>query len=599
MIAGAALLGLIAASATGGDDFPVFVWCQDHAGSELPRPLLDAFGGVNIEGADSARWALEEGVEFYVGHAPGRNALHLQRDAKWYDEMWNEFYETRDTSRLVRTPCLNDPATWQHCAARLDKTLAARDGRHGRALSLGDEVGLTPWGDPLDLCASEHCAQRWTEWLTERGYAAEGEEYAATPSTDAVRLAYLEGETAPVHDWLDRRRFNQDLVLEFLSRLAARARSGNTPLALFGLTGQTAFGGVSIPRILPELDVVEAYSEGCARELLFTLRAEQEAWCTLFPAKGDADRGAHRLWEHWLRGGDGAIVWSDRELKRDSNYLARLSSAVSSVRAVHERFPGWRPGPSGIALVHDEDALAVAWLRDALSDGPTWPRRFAGYQAEHGTRERAVNSSLRLFEDCGVLPGALPLDEVSASTVQRFPVLACVHQVVVTRTDEAKLAAYLDAGGRLLLRGPFGLLGDRDQKDSKGAEARLAERFPGRVVRFKADLSEELDYNALRIPGRDARVAVMRIELAELMKLKHDWTIESEPAVPMLTAQQRLADGSLLCAAIPNLPTGKIPSLMLKLTTEERFEAVVPESAEVSGVQLAAGDAFVFLLRAN
>ena len=582
-----------------GDEFPVFVWCQDHAGSELPAPLLEAFGGVNIEGADSAHWALEHEVEFYVGHAPGREVLHLAREVPWYDAMWNEFYKTRDTSTLVRQPCLSSPSTWTATLATLDKTLAAREGQHGQALSLGDEVGLTPWGDPLDLCQSKSCTQRWNEWcltqdvqLSEKGW----------PSTDEVRLRYLDGETDTVHVWLARRRFHQEVVSDFLRKLAnhVRRRAPKVRIALFGLTGQTAFGGVSIPRMLPTLDVLEAYNEGCARELLYTLRDEQASWCTVFPAKGDSDRGAHRLWEHWLRGGDGAIIWSDRKLKENPRYLERLAETVSAIRAVRASFPDWRPQTAGVALLHDDDSTALAWLRDALSDGPTWPRRFAGYQTEHGTRELAVNSSLRLFEDCGLLPGALPLDQLDAAHATRFPLLVAVHQLVVTRDNEARLAAYLKAGGKLLLRGPFALLGDRADEDCKAAEARLTKRFPKSVVRLEADASGEFDYNASRVEQSDGRVAAMRAQCTALLNETREWRLTSTPSVPLLIAQQRMADGSLLCAVIPNLPTGPLASLELQLSTKREVERIFPTDDQPqshSQVRLAAGDAYVFVLR--
>lgn len=581
-----------------GENFPVFVWCQDHAGTELPAPLLEAFGGVNIEGADSARWALEEKVDFYVGHAPGRETLHLQRDVEWYDKMWSEFYRTRDTTRLVRMPCLSDPATWNSSRATLDKTLAARGGKHGHAVSLGDEVGLTPWGDPLDLCQSEACTERWVAWQRERGSVGSDEELAQWPTTDDVRLAYLDGATEPVAAWLERRRFHQDVVLGFLKRLAAHARNekASLPIALFGLTGQTAFGGVSIPSLLPHLDVVEAYNEGCARELLFSLRTSQTAWCTIFPAKGDSDRGAHRLWEHWLRGGDGAIVWSDRELQKEPRYLKRLAQAVHDVRAVHGSFPEWRPKPSRIALLHDSDSTALAWLRDALSDGATWPKRFAGYQAEHGTREVAVNGSLRLFEDCGFLPGAIPLNGLDAEAALQFPWLVAVHQLVVTEDGEARLVAFLEGGGKLLIRGPFGILGDH----AVGAEGRLRKRFPEQVTRLQTDDSGEFDYLGARVSARDGRVAAQRKELTELLDKTRDWSVTSTPQVPLLIAEQRLPDGSRLCAVLPNLPSGTIPAVELKLTAEAEVTRIFPNEelpGESSQVQLAPGNAYVFLLR--
>lgn len=591
------LVALLAALASRVPEFPVFVWCQDHAGRELPAELLEPFGGVNVEGADEAHWVVANDVPFYVGHAPGREVLHLDRSVEWYDRMWRAFFESRDTSKLIRQPCLSDPATLARAKAQLDRSLEARDGAYGQAVSLGDEVGLTPWGDPLDLCQSKHCTKRWVAWQKERGLDVD----ASWPATDAVRLAYADGDPSLIARWLNRRHFHQDIVLEFLEALAAhaRAKAPGAPIATFGLTGQTAFGGVSIARLLPTLDVLEAYHEGVARELLFTLRTDERAWCTLFPAAGDSDRGAHRLWQHWLRGGDGAIVWSDRELRKSKAYLERLGKAVADVRAVDAQFPSWRPETRGAAVLHDPDSIALAWLRDALSDGPTWPKRFQGHQAEHGTRERAVRGTLRLLEDCGFLPGTLPLDMIDAETVRRFPLLVAVHQLVLDADEEARLDAYLSAGGKLLLRGPFALYDGTANKSEETAEQRFLSAYPERVKRLATDRDAVFDYDAHRIGSRDARTGSLREELlmfSDPPNRAAEWQIDCSPKMPLLIAEQTLDDDRVLCVVQPNLPKGKLAVVQLTLETGLTPEWIHPPG-EANRIRLSPGDAAVFLLR--
>ena len=121
----------------------------------------------------------------------------------------------------------------------------------------------------------------------------------------------------------------------------------------------------------------------------------------VFPESGGPPAAAWQVWEHFLRGGDGLVLWSDRELSRDEGLRGWLADTVSEVRRVQRELGSWRPEPSGAAIVHSPDSIAVAWLEDALLDGPTWPNRLARYQREHGTRDRSLRAWLRLFEDVG------------------------------------------------------------------------------------------------------------------------------------------------------------------------------------------------------
>lgn len=287
------------ALARGWDDFPVLVWRQRHRGKELPAELLAPFDGINVERDDEAAWARERGVSFYVGHGPGRDDLHLDVDERWRAR-FDRWYETRDEALLVRDPCLTDPATLQRLETTLDRTLAARGGDHGLGVSLGDEVGLTPYGNPFDLCRSETCAALWRAYAEEHGWPLE------SPTTDEVRLALGEDDLSLVGPWLARRRFQQNVVLDTLRELAerVRAQSPGTPVGLLGLAGQTAFGGVSVPRAAELLDFLECYPVSESPELLRT-GARTRALGTVFLNEDTADGTAWQAWRHWMRGGDG------------------------------------------------------------------------------------------------------------------------------------------------------------------------------------------------------------------------------------------------------------------------------------------------------
>ena len=135
-----------------------------------------------------------------------------------------------------------------------------------------------------------------------------------------------------------------------------------------------------------------------------------------------------------------------------------LGLTLTHVRALRSELqsPAAQLAPRGVALVEQANSQALCWLRDALADGATWPRRYSSYHERVGRYERAHNTWLRLFQDAGLSPGALELDAVDADTVERFPLLVLSHLEVLDEAEVARLDRYVAAGGRLLCEGQVG-----------------------------------------------------------------------------------------------------------------------------------------------
>jgi len=593
---------------TAQEDFPVFVWRQEHKGDELPGKLVDPFGGTNVERADSAEWVFEGGFDFYVGHAPGRNELHLRRTPE-YQTWFDEWYRTRDPKLLVRQPCLTDESTRAAMFRQLELSLAARDGRHGIGVSLGDEVSLTPWGDPLDLCRSETCEAAWTAWCRERGL-----EDLAAPTTDELRLAIGDDDFERLGSWLARRRFHQDVVLDLLRELAARARelSPGVRVGLLGIGGQTAFGGVAIERALEFLDFVEPYPVDATRELARTYQtAGQHTFATLFlndEESGGVAGATQRAWEHVLRGGEGLILWSDKLLAEQPKYLAQMSEVVRSIRRVRELAPeldspDWG-APSHAALLHSPDSIAFTWLMDALLDGPTWPNRLAGYQREHGSRERSLQGWLRAIEDLGILPGVVSLRSLGAETHERFQLLICSHLGILDDDEIERLEAFLEAGGRIVVEGSFGRFDSAGVEREEDLFARLHERHSKTVERASASISE---YTERRTDPDDQRAEWDREQILRLFEFAPEnglFTLTDYlPTTPWLIETIPLENGDgWLCMALPHTPTveqrARLQSKRVSLEVHDdyRVEWLYPKEAQSPFVQVEAGEPLCFRL---
>ena len=606
-----ALAALVPADPDGWDDFPVFVWRHRHAGGELSSELVVPFGGTNVERDDEAAWVRAQGLDFYVGHAPGRDALHLRRgDARWQG-FWKPWYSARDVSLAVREPCLSEDATIDALLAQLAASLAAREGDTGLGVSLGDEVGLTPHGDPADVCRSRACEEAWRAWHGARALAVAPE----CPGTDVVRLALTDGDASLVPGWLARRAFHDDVVLGTLERLAARSRelAPDAPVGLLGIAGDTAFGGIDVERALGFLDFAEPYETAGARALAFTLRRpDQRLLRTVFLHEDDAAGARWQAWEHWMRGGDGLVVWSDALLEDAPAKRAALASAVAEIRALVARFGPLRPAPRGFAIVEDGESQALRWLRDALYEGRTWPRRFAGHHDEHGTYERAHRTWRRLLEDAGYAPGTVPISQVGAELAERYPWLVVSHLEALTEEELSRFDAFLSAGGRILQEGEVGWLDPERGRREELVPLRwslldLEATHP--APRGLGDYAESRLTASTSTPRAVARTLAGRADLAPV-----PFRVErpDEGVVPWLRVAVELEDGALLCAALPALH--RVEERRARLAADDRWRVwpterwelgerftgdalpVPPGERRYFDARVAAGEALVFTL---
>jgi hypothetical protein len=590
-------------------EFPIFVWLP--GGAREPSEgaswleLVEPFGGAQLMRGKDGAWAIERGLATFVHNAPGRDELHLERDDPRWRARWEAWYERRDDSLLVREPCLSAPQTRTRLAERLKESLDALPDRGCIGVSLGDEVSLTAARGPEDICLSPTCREAWARFVERLPGLSDGERASlrdpAAFSTDATRLALADGRTEALWGWLLRRRFHQEVLLGLLEELASRAHAApGAGVGLLGIAGQSAFGGVAVERALPWLDFVECYRTLDARELLFTLREpRQRALLTIFAEPDDPAGAAWQMWEHWLRGGDGLVLWSARELERSQPLFERTARAARDLRAACALAPDFAPIPAGVAIVHDPDSVAAGWLRDALLDGATWPRRLQSWQEEHGTLERSLRAWLRLLEDCGLQPGSIPIEQVGPRTAQRFPLLVLNHLLVLDEPDLARLEAFLGAGGTLCVGGDLGWVDSRGRRPERPPLERLRGIAPGRVHAAPAGLEGYLD--ARLRPGAAARAT--QDAASALLRTAGvpdaPFTLSADPSgLPWLRAWSAAPGGGWICAALPNATDPPPRSLR-----DQRLEIAAPEGITVEWIHpadgdvLPAGDAAVFRLR--
>lgn len=516
-----------------------FLWRLDRSEAALDATWVRRFGGVNCGRAEPRDAIVERSLEFLVDNAAGRDELHLDRDAasQRRDEQW---FRTRDDRLLIRQPCIEDPDVRAGMLATLERSVRAQPRGACFGFSLGDEVSFTPYGAPQDTCLCPGCRVAWREYLAVECAAGRAklplDHDLASASTDRARLALADGDFAAVHAWLVRRRFTQAQMCGVLEGLAGRARAidPTARLGLMGMIGPSAFGGLRVDRLVPLLDFAECYRVSDSRELLFTLREpRQRVLQTIFPDARVPRAASWALNESWMRGVDDFVLWSDREVGGDATYREALLRGIAGLRELQTRIGAYRPQPTGVALLHDPDSIAFGWLWDARLDGPTWPRRLQGYQERRGSRERSLRALLRLLEDCGAMPGALPLDRLNARTRERFPLLIANELRVLDGAGAARIEDFLAAGGTLWVQGELGRIDALGERPDRAWVERWTERFPGRVFQGPEDVAR---YAEERIGGGTALREFARARLVTLGVDRAPWTIvEDDGRTPWLS----------------------------------------------------------------
>jgi hypothetical protein len=605
-----ALAAWTAAQSAPRRPFEAYPWRGEPA-PEGADAVLSAVGGALALPGEPLEPLLARELDLVLFNAPGRDELHLERDRPGYRERFQRWYDTRSDDLLVRDPCLSDPRTLARLEERMGATLSAAGVARLRGISLGDEVGWTAHAAPEDTCLCEACQRSWLRFLSAEPDVApkERERFGrmAEFSTDATRLALGDGGTDALRPWLLRRRFCEAQLRAALDQLAARAHRAapGVPIGLLGIQPQSPFGTPRQELLLGELDFAEAYRELDARTLLFTLRRpELRSLLTVFPNPERPDLTTWAIWEHWLAGGDGVVVWSDRELAQSPELLATVQHALRDVRAAQVAAPGFAPAPAGAAVVHDFDSIAASWLRDALLDGPTWPRRLATHQAATGTWETSMSAWLALLADCGVQPGSLPLEQVDAQTAQRFQLLVLSEVCVLDEDDLERLARYLAAGGSLLVSGDLGWVDSRGSEPEREPFERLKALAPERVHAIEDRVAHYTLERARRTPrGKDWR-ATIRAALGAAGVETAPWRVAGAlDELPWLCAWSGSKDGTRTCATLPNWDAiegqGEIVELALEIEAVPGFELewVRPAVDEESGARLLApGEAAVFRL---
>ncbi len=439
---------------------------------EPPRKdtrLLAAFRqlgitSVNVSGLADSTWEGENSLPFYVGFVAPKKVLQIPR------REWEATRATADKHRhlqgSIRPHCLHDPTTLKTVLSHIDAVLQKSVPNRPVALSLGDEISLTLRGAPLDVCWSPEVEERFRSFAIRKYGSWEGarQHWGAEEGDSScfltAEIRQREFIRSPARwnfsPWSDRRDFMDQTMADLLRTLVSRV-SRKAPLVPCGITGLGApdvFGGFDPTRIFKELSFAEPYDIGGSRELARSfMRKGSVTVRTLFKDQRDWRFNQHELWDYFLRGDAGAILWSAKEYfpqrraNRPSPWGLRLSTTLKKLAAQPASvYLNATPSQPQIAIVESHPSNRLHWMLDSREDGPSWVNRLPSYEKLNSTQNLVREAWQKVLEDMHFDYAHVSSKQLNESALSKFKVLILPRTIALSARQAKGISQFAKRG---------------------------------------------------------------------------------------------------------------------------------------------------------
>ena len=233
------------------DDFTFGIWTGERVREYLWPEFARLFREMHLTANIANQWHMA--VDFPMRHGFEPTLLSGAGLAKCTEPA--EYVKTGDKTKLVRKPCLSDPAFFAKQEKNLSDT-AKRIANLGlRYVWFGDEQSLTGYGGtPIDFCFSPHCLAEFRRFLKER-YKTLAALNAAWETQfgdwDSVlpftrKEVWAQGGERHVAGWADHLEFMDGRLANSLDYAAKLLHKGdpNVETSISGTQPPTAYGGM-------------------------------------------------------------------------------------------------------------------------------------------------------------------------------------------------------------------------------------------------------------------------------------------------------------------------------------------------------------------
>ena len=466
------------------------------------------------------------------------------------------------TKYAVRTPCLNDPATFERLdREQLQKKIVRCPTRDLGTLlfyEIADEGSISKLNAPMDFCFGPHCLREMRTWLRQkygeldrlnRTWGSSFENWdAVVPDTTFQALARTDRNYA---SWCDHRAFMDRTLSRFLTRTAARIRelSGGIEAGYLGTEMPSPFGGYDWYLLANAVRLHEPYHIGESVECLRSFAPPGARVFRTFYGSGPAVE--YMNWRHLFHDQTGTVLWATGRRVLDRGKLTqtarRLAPHLFELRSgIGKLIIDARRINDDIALHYSQQSIRVDWMVDAVNGGNRkvpWPTRRENYEWSSQQSNATRSAAIRLIEDNQLQFRFVATPEIEAGVLrtQGFKLLVLHHSFAIGAREADAIRRFVAAGGVVVSDAQVGT-------------------FDGHGTRAKRAALEDL-FGITGVPPRHAPVRDEQIEVtpdaakaATLGLDLRDIKLRVLPAFETV----RAADGVVLAAR------GKTPIVVAK-----------------------------------
>ncbi len=359
------------------DDYEPGIWLTSFAGMGMRSYLLPELAGKLHELKMKIIIANypDLGVDFAIKH--NFNPTILQNAGLSRCEEPIEYLRTGNKLKLIRKPCLSDPAFIKQ-RKNIFTSLGKEMQKYAlRFYWLGDEQSITGYsGKPIDFCFSKYCLDNLRkelkrEYNTIDNLNKEWGTYFRTwhdvlPMTRQEAWMQTNGNYAA---WSDHLAF-MDSRLEFIVNLAKKSfleNDANAKVSISGTQPPTAYGGMDWWRLMKSFDGVMNYSEGGQRDLQRSFKPDGDTlnWGIGYSYKGS--KVCYNIWESLFMGEKGIMAFHLPSLVNpDMTFSDGAKDAIASLTdltgGIGKHFINNLHTSPGIAILYSQASIRAAFI---------------------------------------------------------------------------------------------------------------------------------------------------------------------------------------------------------------------------------------------
>ncbi len=448
-------------------------------------------------------FAKQNNYSYYVDHTAGKGYLYLRPDE------WKTFFDAYkgDRQRPVRPRCLRDPEVMQAMKDLIRQNVTRAKTGPVVAYAFDDEISLTSFTSPADLCWSPACLAAFREWLKEQYGTIENlnaEWNTQLDSFDEAEPLHVD-DLRSVHElpfdrwnlsrWADHRSFMDTTFADGLAELTGYANSldAAVPAGFVGGQAPAAYGGYDYAKLCEAVQWMEAYDIGASNEIVRSFFRQAKPHVQTYFSNYHPNSDKWFLWYYFVHGNRGVICWPDR----DGKPWFEGGEARPEIAAMADTYRELQ-GPLGeifvnSALVHDriaiyysQPSIQVSWFMDIKPHGSTWVNRSSSLNNSNATDILNRWAWLKLLEDCGFQYEFVSYRHVAQGQLSRdrFDVLILPRTLALSEAEAATIRRFAEDGGTVIADYLPGVFDEHGKGRPGGALDDLfgVERDPGRGV---------------------------------------------------------------------------------------------------------------------